>query len=66
VSRPAWLATITVVVLFASVVILGGGVASFPMIGAILFAGAFAALSVAVWGWLRFVDPPSAQASTSA
>jgi hypothetical protein len=65
-SRPAWLATITVVVLFASVVILGGGVASFPMIGAILFAGAFAALSVAVWGWLRFVDPPSAQASTSA
>lgn len=65
-SRPAWLATITVVALFASVVILGGGVASFPMIGAILFAGAFAALSVAVWGWLRFVDPPSAQASTSA
>ena len=65
-SRPTWLATITVVALFASVVILGGGAASFSMIGAILFAGAFAALSVAVWGWLRFVDRPSAQASTSA
>lgn len=56
-SRPAWLATITVAGLFGSVVILGGGQASFPIIGAVLAAGAFAALSVAVWGWLRFVDP---------
>jgi hypothetical protein len=56
-SRPAWLVTVTVAALFGSVVILGQGAASFPMIGAILTAGAFAALSVAVWGWLRFVDP---------
>ncbi|QNE47607.1 hypothetical protein F1C58_12320 [Glaciihabitans sp. INWT7] len=56
-SRPAWLATITVAALFASVVVLGGGDASFPVIGAIVCAGAFAALSVAVWGWLRFVEP---------
>lgn len=59
-SRPAWLATVTVAALFASVVILGGGAASFPMVGAILAASAFAALSVAVWGWLRFVDPAAA------
>jgi hypothetical protein len=60
-SRPAWLATITVAALFASVVMLGGGDASFPMIGAILCAGAFAALSVAVWGWLRFVEPGASE-----
>ena len=59
-SRPAWLAAVTVAALFASVVILGGGAASFPMVGAILTASAFAALSVAVWGWLRFVDPAAA------
>jgi hypothetical protein len=56
-SRPAWLVTVTVTVLFGSVVVLGAGEASFPLIGATLAAGAFAALSVAVWGWLRFVDP---------
>jgi len=61
-SRPAWLATVTVTALFGSVVILGGGEASFPIIGAVLAAGTFAALSVAVWGWLRFVDPPPAEA----
>jgi len=61
-SRPAWLATIMVVALFGAVVILGGGEASFPIIGAVLAAGAFAALSVAVWGWLRFVDPAPAEA----
>ena len=61
-SRPAWLATIMVVALFGAVVILGGGEASFPVIGAVLVACAFAALSVAVWGWLRFVDPAPAEA----
>ena len=61
-SRPAWLATIMVVALFGAVVILGGGEASFPIIGAVLVACAFAALSVAVWGWLRFVDPAPAEA----
>jgi hypothetical protein len=56
-SRPVWLATVTVVALIGSVVILGGAGASFPTLGAVLVGGAFAALSVAVWGWLRFVDP---------
>ena len=40
---------------------LGAGAASFPMIGAILAAASFAALSVAVWGWLRFVDPAAVE-----
>ena len=61
-SRPAWLATIMVVALFGALGILGGGEASFPIIGAVLVAGAFAALSVAVWGWLRFVEPAPAEA----
>jgi len=61
-SRPAWLATVMVVAVFGAVVILGGGEASFPIIGAVLVACAFAALSVAVWGWLRFVDPAPAEA----
>ena len=56
-SRPAWLASITVTALFGAVVVLGAGEASFPLIGAVLAAGAFAAFSIAVWGWLRFVDP---------
>ncbi|MHC5797281.1 hypothetical protein ACVXZ4_14100 [Lacisediminihabitans sp. FW035] len=63
-SRPAWLASVTVAVLIGSVVILGSGEVAFPIVGAVLGAGAFAALSVAVWGWLRFVDPavPEARA----
>jgi hypothetical protein len=61
-SRPAWLASVTVAVLIGSVVILGGGEVAFPIIGAVLGAGAFAALSVAVWGWLRFVDPVGPEA----
>ena len=61
-SRPAWFATIMVVALLGAVVILGAGEASFPIIGAVIVAGAFAALSVAVWGWLRFVDPVLAEA----
>ncbi|MBC7761500.1 MAG: Ig-like domain-containing protein [Candidatus Saccharibacteria bacterium] len=56
-SRPAWLATVSVVALLASAVLLGVAGTAFPIIGAVLTAGAFAALSVAVWGWLRFVDP---------
>jgi hypothetical protein len=60
-SRSAWLAMVTVAALLASVVILGAGAAAFPMIGAILAAASFAALSVAVWGWLRFVDPAAVE-----
>jgi hypothetical protein len=56
-SRPAWLGTVAVVALVGSVVVLGGAQASFPVVGSVIAAGSFAALSVAVWGWLRFVEP---------
>jgi hypothetical protein len=48
---------IAVVALIGSVVVLGGRGGSFPVVGAITLAAAFAAVSVAVWGWLRFVEP---------
>lgn len=61
-SRPAWLGTVAVVALVGSVMVLGAAGGSFPLVGAIMVAGAFAALSVAVWGWLRFVEPDPADA----
>jgi hypothetical protein len=61
-SRPAWLGTVVVVALIGSAMILGGNKASFPIIGAVLVAGAFAAVSVSIWGWLRYVEPMQARA----
>ena len=58
-SRPVWLAMVTVVALIGSVAILAGGGTMFPIVAAVLAAGGFAALSVAIWGWLRFVEPAS-------
>lgn len=56
-SVPGWLATVLVVAASAAVVYLGAGPASFPMIGSLAVAAAFAALSVSVWAWIRFVEP---------
>ena len=61
-SRPVWLAMVTVVALIGSVAILAGGGTMFPIVAAVLAAGGFAALSVAIWGWLRFVEPASLHA----
>jgi hypothetical protein len=61
-SAPVWLATVAVVSVLGSVVVLGGQGAVFPVMGSLLVAGAFAAVSLAVWGWLRFVDPSPARA----
>ena len=61
-SRSAWFAAVMVVALLGAVVVLGAGESPFPISGAVIVAGAFAALSVAVWGWLRFVDPAAAEA----
>ena len=61
-SRPAWLGTVAVVALVGSVMVLGAAGGSFPLVGSIVLAAAFAALSVAVWGWLRFVEPDPADA----
>lgn len=56
-SPPVWLASVAVVTTVAAGVILGGRTAEFPVVGSIVVAGAFTALSLAVWAWLRFVDP---------
>ncbi|WP_394769776.1 hypothetical protein [Lacisediminihabitans sp.] len=56
-SPPVWLASVAVVTTVAAAVFLGGRTAEFPVLGSIVVAVAFAALSLAVWGWLRFVEP---------
>ncbi|TXN31136.1 hypothetical protein [Lacisediminihabitans profunda] len=56
-SPPVWLASVAVVTTLAAAVFLGGRGADFPVVGSIVVAVAFAALSLAVWAWLRFVEP---------
>jgi hypothetical protein len=57
-SAPWWLATVAVVTTLASVVILGAGKGSpFPLLGSLIAAVAFSAVSVAAWSWVRFVEP---------
>lgn len=63
-SPLAWLATVAVVSVIGSVVILGGAGAQFPVLGSVLVAGAFALVSLAVWAWVRFVEPAPAPAET--
>ena len=60
-SPPIWLATGAIVGTIAAAVILGGPGADFPVVGSLAVAGAFAALSLAVWSWLRFVEPVAQQ-----
>jgi hypothetical protein len=62
-SPPIWLASVAVVTTVAAGVILGGRTAEFPVLGSIVVAVAFAALSLAVWAWLRFVEPAAVQPS---
>lgn len=59
-SPVVWASTVTVVATLAWVVALGRSAASFPTIGTFLIAGGFAALSVAVWAWVRYVEPAEA------
>ncbi|MCU1523459.1 MAG: hypothetical protein JWO18_353 [Microbacteriaceae bacterium] len=63
-SLPAWLGSMAVASVIASGIILGGRNATFPVIGSLVVAAAFAALSLAVWGWLRFVEPSPADRYT--
>ncbi len=56
-SLPIWLVTTAIVSVIVSAVILGGAGANFPVIGSLAVATAFAALSLAVWAWMRFVEP---------
>jgi hypothetical protein len=56
-SPMAWLVAIAVVATLTSVIVLGGNGTPFPVVGSLLVAGAFAALSLAAWAWVRFVEP---------
>jgi hypothetical protein len=56
-SPVAWLAAIAVVATLTSVIVLGGSGTTFPVLGSLLVAGGFAALSLAAWAWVRFVEP---------
>jgi hypothetical protein len=56
-SPVAWLVAIAVVATLTSVIVLGGNGTPFPVVGSLLVAGGFAALSVAAWAWVRFVEP---------
>lgn len=63
-SFVGWAGTIAVASVIASAVILGGPNAAFPIAGSLLVAGAFAAVSLAAWAWLRFVEPRQAPSGT--
>ncbi|MCU1402755.1 MAG: hypothetical protein JWM70_1079 [Microbacteriaceae bacterium] len=56
-SPVAWLVAIAVVATLTSVIVLGGSGTPFPVAGSLLVAGGFAALSLAAWSWVRFVEP---------
>lgn len=55
-SPPVWIVTALVVATVAAAVLLGVP-DDFPMLGSLAVAASFAALSLAVWSWRRFVEP---------
>ena len=59
-SPAAWLITVAIVATLAWVIVLGGSTARFPVIGSALLAGGFAAVSLAIWAWTRYVEPAEA------
>jgi hypothetical protein len=59
-SPVVWGVTVTVVATLAWAIALGRSATSFPVLGTFLIAGGFAALSVAVWAWVRYVEPVEA------
>ncbi|WP_349897477.1 DUF2339 domain-containing protein [Parafrigoribacterium soli] len=58
-SPVAWIVAMVVVTTLAWVIVLGGSGAAFPVLGAFLLAVGFAALCLAVWAWVRYVEPAS-------
>ena len=59
-SPAAWIVAMAIVATLAWVIVLGGSGARFPVISSALLAGGFAAVSVAVWAWMRYVEPAEA------
>jgi hypothetical protein len=56
-STPIWIVTTFLVVTVAAAVLMGSSLATFPVFGSLAVAASFAALSIAVWAWFRFVEP---------
>lgn len=56
-SPVAWLIAMAAVATPAWAIVLGGGDARFPVLGTAMLAGGFAAVSLAVWAWMRYVEP---------
>ena len=56
-SPVAWLVAMAAVATLAWVIVLGGSDARFPVLGSAMLAGGFAAISLAVWAWMRYVEP---------
>ena len=59
-SPAAWIVAMAIVATLAWVIVLGGSGARFPVMSSALLAGGFAAVSVAVWAWMRYVEPAEA------
>lgn len=59
-SPAAWLIAMAVVATLAWAIMLGGSDARFPVMGSALLAGGFTAISLAVWAWVRYVEPVEA------
>ena len=59
-SPVAWVVAMAIVTTLSWVIVLGGSGAAFPVLGALMLAGGFAALSLAVWAWVRYVEPAGA------
>lgn len=55
-SRSAWLGAVIVVTVLCSVITLGGAQVTFPVLGLIWVASGFAIVTLAIWGWVRFVE----------
>lgn len=56
-SRVAWAVTLLAVATLASAAFLGGPDGRFPVVASLVVAVGFAALALATWSWIRFVQP---------
>jgi hypothetical protein len=56
-STPIWTVTAFLVATVAAAMLLGSNLATFPVFGSLAVAASFAALSLAVWAWFRYVEP---------
>ncbi|MEO7121629.1 MAG: hypothetical protein ABIY53_00580 [Lacisediminihabitans sp.] len=59
-SPVVWAVSTAVVATLAWAIALGGTAVNFPVLGAFLVAAGFTVLSVAVWTWVRYVEPAEA------